>query len=99
VVLVAAAIVVKIVPDLHSPPKRVVERLVTIALLCILFDGGMRIGWPRFRSAALPVTVLGVAGTFLTVGGATAFLHLVIGLHWYPALLMATAVTFRGDQG
>jgi hypothetical protein len=41
-----------------------VERVVTVALVCILFDGGMHIGWSRFRSAAVPIAVVGVLGTF-----------------------------------
>jgi cell volume regulation protein A len=42
--------------------------VVTVALVAILFDGGIHIGWSRFRSAAGPIAVVGVAGTFLTVG-------------------------------
>jgi len=91
-VLIAAAVIVKVVPDVHAPPERTAERLVTVALLCILFEGGMHIGWSRFRDAAAPIAVVGVAGTFLTVAGAAGFLHLAIGLGWYPALLTATAV-------
>lgn len=92
IVLLASAIIVKAVPDLHAPTERTVERLVTVALVCILFDGGMHIGRARFRSAAGPITVVGVAGTFFTVAGAAVFLNLAVGLDWYPALLVATAV-------
>jgi potassium/hydrogen antiporter len=92
IVLLASAIIVKAVPELHAPSEQTVERLVTVALVCILFDGGMHVGRARFRSAAGPITVVGVAGTFLTVAGAATFLNLAVGLHWYPALLVATAV-------
>ena len=44
-VLVGAAIAVKVIPALHGPPRQTVERVVTVALACILFDGGMNIGW------------------------------------------------------
>ncbi|MGF7235668.1 MAG: cation:proton antiporter, partial [Frankia sp.] len=91
--LVAAAAAVQIVPPLKAPPERTVEQLVTLALLCILFDGGMHIGRRRFRAAARTITVVGVAGTFLTAAGAAVFLHLTVGLGWYPALLVATAVS------
>jgi cell volume regulation protein A len=91
-VLIAAAVIVKVVPDVHAPPEQTAQRLVTVALLCILFEGGMHIGWSRFRDAAAPIVVVGVAGTFLTVAGAAGFLHLAVGLGWYPALLTATAV-------
>ena len=58
-----AAIAVKVIPALHAPPEQAAERVVTIALVCILFEGGMHIGWSRFRSAAAPIAVVGVAGT------------------------------------
>ena len=61
-VLVAAAVAVKAVPDLHHPPERLVERLVTLALIAILFDGGLHLGWSKFRAAAAPIAVVGVAG-------------------------------------
>jgi cell volume regulation protein A len=92
-VLVAAAAAVQVVPALHAPPERTVERLVTIALVCILFDGGLRMGWRKFRSAAAPITAVGVLGTFLTVAAIGVFIHLVFGLGWFPALLVATAIS------
>ena len=54
IVLAGAAIAVNVIPALHAPPRQAVERVVTVALVCILFDGGMHIGWARFRSAAGP---------------------------------------------
>ena len=69
-VLAGAAIAVQVIPALHAPPQLAVERVVTVALVCILFDGGMHIGWTRFRSAAAPIAVVGVLGTFLTVAAA-----------------------------
>ena len=91
-VLVAAAVAVKVFPDLHEPPEQTVERLVTVALICILFDGGLHIGWTRLRAAATPVALVGVLGTFLTVAGAGVFIHLAFGLSWYLSLLVATAI-------
>jgi len=91
-VLVGAAVTVKIVPGLHAPPERTVERVVTVALVLILFDGGMHIGWARFRAAAAPIVVVGVLGTFLTAAGGAVLLHLAFGVSWYLALLVATAV-------
>ena len=91
-VLVGAAIAVKIIPDLHAPSELTVERVVTVALVCILFDGGMHIGWSRFRSAAVPIGVVGVAGTFLTVAAGAVLVHIAFGLGWYVSLLVATAV-------
>lgn len=92
-VLIAAAVAVKVIPQLHQPPERTVERLVTIALICILFDGGLHIGWHKFRAAAAPIVIVGVLGTFFTVAAIAVFIHLVFGLAWYLALLVATAIS------
>ena len=89
--LVAAAVAVKLVPDLH-PPEPLVDRLVTVALVFILFDGGMGIGWSKFRAAARPIAVVGIVGTFLTAVAVALFLYFVVGLEWYAALLVGTAV-------
>lgn len=91
-VLAGAAIAVQLIPSLHAPPRLAVERVVTLALVCILFDGGMHIGWSRFRSAVAPIATVGVIGTFATVAAATVFAHVAFGLAWYLALLLATAV-------
>ena len=90
--LVGAAIAVKVIPALHAPSQQAVERVVTVALTCILFDGGMNIGWARFRSAAAPIAVVGVLGTFLTVFAGALLVHFAFGLAWYVSLLVATAV-------
>ncbi len=90
--LVGAAIAAKVIPALHGPSQQAVEYVVTVALVCILFDGGMNIGWARFRSAAAPITVVGVLGTFLTVFAGALLVHLAFGLAWYVSLLVATAV-------
>jgi cell volume regulation protein A len=91
-VLAGAAVAVKVFPALHAPPRQAVERVVTVALVCILFEGGMHIGWSRFRSAAAPIAVVGVLGTFLTVAAGAAFVHLAFRLAWYVSVLVATAV-------
>jgi cell volume regulation protein A len=90
--LAAAAVAVQVVPDLHAPADHLVERVVTVALVFILFQGGMDIGWPRFRAAAAPVVVVGVAGTFLTTAAVAVLVHACADLPWYAAVLVATAV-------
>lgn len=90
--LAAAAIAVRAIPGLDRPPDETVDQLVTVALVFILFDGGMGIGWPRFREAVRPIALVGVVGTFLTTVGAALFLHGVVGLDWYASVLVATAV-------
>ena len=90
--LAAAALAAAIVPGLNAPPEHTVERIVTLALVCILFDGGMHIGWRRFRAAAAPIVVVGVAGTFSTAAAAAAVAHFGFGFSWYIALLLGTAI-------
>ncbi|WP_415822810.1 cation:proton antiporter, partial [Mycobacterium senriense] len=91
-VLVGAAVAVHTVPVVQPPPERVVERVITIALVLVLFDGGMHIGPSRFRAAAAPILSLGVVGTALTAAGAALVLHYGCGIGWFPAVLVATAV-------
>jgi cell volume regulation protein A len=90
--LAAAAVAAAALPGLGPPPERTVERIVTVALLCILFDGGMHIGWRRFRAAAAPIVVVGVAGTFLSTAAVAAVAHFGFGFSWYVALLVGTAI-------
>jgi potassium/hydrogen antiporter len=91
-VLVAAAIAVQVIPQLHAPPPRTVAQILTVALILILFDGGMNIGAGRFRVAATPVVLAGVLGTFLTAAGGAVLLHFAFGLSWFLSLLVATAI-------
>ncbi len=91
-VLIGTAIVVQLVPSVHRPNLHDVDHIVSIALIFILFDGGLHLGWSRFRRALRPIAALGVGGTFLTAAGAALVAHWVLGLDWYPALLVATAI-------
>jgi potassium/hydrogen antiporter len=91
-VLVGAAVAVNALPDLHAPPEQIVEPVITVALVLVLFDGGLHIGWSRFRAALIPIASVGVVGTFLTAAGAALVLHYGCGIDWYPAVLVGTAV-------
>jgi cell volume regulation protein A len=90
--LVLAAIASDLVPRLGTIGVETVERVVTIALAVILFDGGMRIGWRRLRPAVLATVWLGVAGTLVTAGALALCAHLLFGLDWRLALLLGTAL-------
>jgi len=87
--LVAAAVAGHWVPEPHH---QTVERVVTVALAVILFDGGMHIGARRFRGAATSILSLGVLGTFVTVAGAALLVHGLLDVSWYLSVLVATAV-------
>lgn len=69
-----------------------VQRVATLALIVILFDGGMSIGLRRFRSAAVPITVLGVLGTFGTAPLVAVAAHYALGFDWTVALLIGAAL-------
>jgi cell volume regulation protein A len=90
--LVAAAIAAQLVPKVHAPPLKTVEHVVTLALVAILFDGGMQIGWRRFRAAASTIAFVGVVGTFLTTAALAVLAHVLFGLDWYLAVLLGTAI-------
>jgi cell volume regulation protein A len=90
--LVAAAVVSELVPELGRTPVLTVQRVVTVALVVLLFDGGMHIGWSRFRSSAGAVLWIGVVGTFVTMAGVALLAHLVLGFDWRPALLLGIAL-------
>jgi potassium/hydrogen antiporter len=58
----------------------------------ILFSGGYDIGWKRFRASAVPITSLGVLGTFATAGVLAAFAHYALGVGWTAAGLLGAAL-------
>jgi cell volume regulation protein A len=89
--LVAAAIASDLFSSLELP-VRTVERVATVALIVILFDGGSSIGLRRFRVAAVPIASLGVLGTFATAGLVAVFAHWTLGLGWVTAGLLGAAV-------
>jgi len=89
--LVAAAFLSDALPALALSPTTV-ERIATIALIVILYDGGASIGWRRFRVAATPIATLGIVGTFATAGLAALFVHWALGLSWLLAGLVGAAV-------
>ena len=89
ILLVAAALASDVVPALGELSVTTVQRVVSVALAVILFDGGMHMGWQRFRSAAGPVVWVGVAGTFVTAAALAILAHGLFGLDWRSALLSA----------
>ena len=89
--LVCASIAAQLWPKAVLPVDTV-QRVVSVALAIILFDGGMHIGWRRFRTAAAAIVWVGVAGTLVTAAGAAVVAHLVAGLDWRLSLLLGTAV-------
>src|SRR6185437_12674808 len=79
-------------PSLGRMSIVTVQQIVTVALVIILFDGGMHIGWARFRANAGAITWIGVVGTALTTGALGLLAHLVFGLSWRDGFLIGTAL-------
>jgi potassium/hydrogen antiporter len=71
---------------------REVERIGVVAIIVILFDGGMHVGWRRFRAAAVPVTLLGVVGTFATAGLIAVAAHYLFDFGWTSAGILGAAL-------
>ena len=91
--LVAAAAASDIVPELREQVSFItVERIGVVALIVILFDGGLDIGWRRFRSAAAPILSLGVLGTFASAGLIAVAAHTLFGLSWITSGLLGAAL-------
>ncbi len=91
--LVAAAVASDLFPQLGRIPIEQVQRIVTVSLVLILFDGGMGIGMARFRREAGPIAWLGVAGTLVTAAAMATVAHALFGLDWRAALLLGTALS------
>jgi cell volume regulation protein A len=91
--LLAAAAASDIWPGLGKAVSiRDVERIAVVALIVILFDGGMRVGWSRFRESALPIVSLGLFGTFATAGLMTLAAHYLLSFSWQTAGLLGAAL-------
>ena len=91
--LVAAAIVSDLWPQVYERvPILTVERIAVVALVVILFNGGMDIGWGRFRAAAGPILSLGVLGTFATAALLAGFAHYALGFGWTLAGIIGAAL-------
>jgi cell volume regulation protein A len=69
-----------------------VERITVVALVVILFDGGLHIGLSRFRRSAVPILSLGVVGTFVTGGLVALAAHYVLDLSWISSGLIGAAI-------
>lgn len=90
--LVGAAIVSNIDPQLEQLSHELIVRIVTIALVVILFEGGMGIGLRRLRTSIRPVLGVGLVGTLITAGALAGVAHIVFGFDWRTALLLGTAL-------
>lgn len=85
-ILLAAALV-PVTLGVHA-----VEWIAGAALVVILFNGGMDIGWARMRTAAGPVLSLGALGTFATAALIALAAHALLGYSWTLAGIVGAAL-------
>lgn len=91
--LIGAALIAEAWTDLQTVLSvEEVERIAVVALILILFDGGLHIGLGRFRRSVKPILALGVFGTFLTAGFVALAAHYVLGFSWIESGLVGAAI-------
>jgi potassium/hydrogen antiporter len=91
--LVAAAVLSDVFPGLaDAVSTETVARIGVVALIVILLDGGMHVGWQRFRRSAVPIAVLGVLGTFATAAVMAFFAHVLFDFDWVTAGIIGAAL-------
>ena len=91
--LLASTIGTDFFPGLeHWLSIRDVERIGVVALIVILFDGGMHVGWRRFRGAIVPISVLGILGTFGTAAVMALAAHTFFDFGWTSAWIVGAAL-------
>jgi cell volume regulation protein A len=91
--LLGAALLSDIFPDLREDVSiRTVERIAVVALIVILFHGGMHIGLRRFRAAVTPIVLLGTLGTFATAGVMAVAAKLLLDVDWTTAGIIGAAL-------
>ncbi|HEY4153251.1 MAG TPA: cation:proton antiporter [Pseudolysinimonas sp.] len=91
--LVLAAIAALFLPAFNDSTRVIDERVVSIALVFILFDGGMHIGWSKFRRSLGPISWIGIAGTAVTAAAIAVAAHFVFGFEWQASLLLGAALS------
>jgi cell volume regulation protein A len=91
--LLGAAVASELFPKLGTAISiRSVERICVVALVVILFDGGMHVGWRRFRRSLVPIGLLGTVGTFATAVLVALPAHYVLGFGWTTASVIGAAL-------
>ena len=90
--LIVAAVASDAFPSVSHLSTRNVERIASVALAVILFDGGLRVGWRRFGESAVPIVSLGLLGTFVTAGLLALAAHAILGFDWTTSGVLGAAL-------
>jgi cell volume regulation protein A len=93
VFLVVAAVASDLVSPLRTAlSPRAVGWIASVALIVILFNGGVSLGWRRVRAVIGPVTVLGIGATAVAAVVMTEAAHLLLGLSWVSSAVVGVAL-------
>lgn len=91
--LLAAAAASDLWPRLYEDvDTRTVERVAVAALIVILFNGGLEIGWRKVQGSLAPILSVGLLGTFATAGLLAVFCHAALGMSWTVSGLLGAAL-------
>ncbi|MFF9408079.1 cation:proton antiporter [Streptomyces anandii] len=90
--LLAAAVASDLIPGLRNIPIESVQRVVTVALIFVLLDGGASLGWRSLRPSLGAASWLGLAGTVVIAATTGTLAHVLLGFEWHPALLLGIAL-------
>ena len=93
VFLVVAAVASDLIDPLRSAlSPREVGWIGSAALLVILFDGGVSLGWHRVRPVLGVVATLGVCATGVAAGVMVLAAHWAVGLSWTASAVLGVAL-------
>jgi potassium/hydrogen antiporter len=93
-ILVAAALLAESSSGLEDALSVAdVQNIAVVALVVILFDGGLNIGTARFRRSLRPILSLGIVGTFVTAGLVALAARYLLGFSWIESGLLGAALS------
>lgn len=90
--LIVAAVASDVFPGLSVVSIETASRIGVVALIVILFEGGMDVGWRRFRRTWPEVTILGILGTFGTALLVAGFARAALDVSWTVAAMIGAAL-------
>ena len=90
--LLVAAGASDLFPSLSVLSIETASRIGVVALIVILFEGGMHVGWRRFRRSWGEITALGLLGTLGTGVLVALFAHAVLDVSWSLAAVLGAAL-------
>ncbi len=93
VFLLVAAVASDFVTPLRTAlSPRAVGWIASVALIVILFNGGVGLGWRRVQAVIGPVAVLGLAETAVAAGVMTVAARLILDVSWTSAAVVGVAL-------